>query len=247
MDFKGILIIAVIAFVIMSLGGGIFYLIWIMTRAKKMTWNAWVYQLGDGIVPLKKEVDGKVQALYKLSDLKPYTTDVVEKVDKKSGATHYWMNRLKKAVPVVTADCVEVWGDKKKWVRILLEGDTCTLLKSAYDRKYAEQIFRPMPHERINMIKTEMDERNERIHNTKDILAQITPFITIGISLLALVVCVYFVTQASIRIAELTFDASELMEGAIGDFNRVYMEVNGIMPDFLNRTLVKGEVPVLNP
>lgn len=118
MDTTFVIIIAVVCFVVLAVGGGLGYFFWIATRPKKMAWKAYIYQLGDGVITEQVKKGQKDAITYKLSDLKPYTTDIVEKIDKKSGATHYWLQKMKKATPVVTADCVEVWGDKDKWVRL---------------------------------------------------------------------------------------------------------------------------------
>ena len=134
MDVMMIVIIVLVGFVILVIGGGIFYFIWIASRPKKMTWNAMVYQLGDGEV--RHDEKGNKINKYILGELKPYAEDIIEKVDKKNGATHYWLQRMKKAVPVVTADCVEVWAPNKKFVKVLLEEDTCTLIKSGYDKRW---------------------------------------------------------------------------------------------------------------
>jgi len=235
--------VIVAVFVILAIGGGMGYFFWISTRVKKMTWKARVYQLGEGVIPIPK--GSKLS--YKLSDLKPYATDVVEKVDKRSGATHYWLQKLKKAVPVVTADCVEVWGQNEKWVKILLEGDTTTLLKSGYDRSTGQEIFRPMPHDRINMIKTEIEERKERIENTKDILAQITPFVVVGIAMLGLVAIVYFQVQGAIKVAELNQESANGLRVELGEFRRDMLEAQGCFLGEDEDKIQKEEPPVLPP
>lgn len=234
------LIVGVIAAlcVVLVIGGGFMYFFWISTRPKKMTWKARIYQLSDGVIMPEKDGFGKYINDIELNGLEPYATDVVEKIDKKSGATHYWLQKMKKAVPVVTADCVEVWGQKEKWVRVLLHGDTTTLLKSGYDKKTGQQIFRPMPHDRINMIKTETEERKARIENTKDILAQITPFIVVGIAMMGLVAIVYFQVQGAIKVGELNAESAEGLQAELGQFRRDMMAtrgciIGGDMPEIL--------------
>lgn len=201
MDVGMIVTIIIVVLVVLVLGGGFMVLLFMNGKPKKQVWRAKVYQLGDGIIKLDRR-QGKNRVTYRLSDLKPYTIDQVIKIDKKDGATHYWLTKLKKPVPVVTADCVEVFGQKEKEVKVLLEEDSCTLLKMGYDRTIGNMIFRPMDHDRINMIKTELSERNARIENTKDVLAAITPFIVAGIAMIGLVVIAYFNAQGGIKIAE---------------------------------------------
>lgn len=232
-----------VLFVILFLGGGLGYIIWLGTRPKKMTWNAKVYQLGDGIRPpiLNK---GKVVANQRLADLKSYTEDVIEKIDKKDGSTNYWLQKMKKAVPVVTADCVELWGEKK-WVSVLLEGDTCTLLKRGYDKRIGQMIFTPLSHDRLNMIKTETEERTARIENTKDILAQIAPFIVIAIAMLGLVTIVYFEVQGSIRIAEINEQGAESISGSTTALAKALMQSAGCITDLTPE--IKEEQPPTIP
>lgn len=227
MELQMVVIIVVVIFVILAIGGGGMWWFWIASRPKKMTWKAYVYQVGEGVIKKRaKGKDGKPgQVEYHISDLKPYTTDLVIKQDKKDGSTTFWLQKLKKAVPPVTADCVEVWGvgNVEKFVRVVLDGGTCTLLKAGYDRKIAMQLFRPMPHDRISMIKTEISERKARIEDTRDILAQITPFVVAGISVLGLVVIAYFLVQGQVKIAEINERSMNLATAKQGEIAEMYI------------------------
>lgn len=227
--------------VVLGIGGGIGYWIYIASRPKKMTWDAHVYQLGDGVVSPPKDSDGKIIADYRLSDLRPYAIDVAEKIDKKDGSTRYWLQKLKKAIPVVTADCVEKWGEKK-WVRVLLEEDTCTLIKAGYDRKTGAQIFRPLPHDRITMINTEYDERKTRIEAAGDILSKITPWIVAGIAILGLVMMTYFQVQGMVKISENNLEAAKIISTKINALNG-----GEPLPDQENPKIIKEEVPTIPP
>lgn len=238
------LLLGIVLFIVLAIGGGVGYFIWISSRPKKMTWKAKVYQLGEGIMPPIKE-KGIVVANLRLADLIPYTQDVVEKIDKKDGSTNYWLQKMKKAVPVVTADCVEVWGQNNKWVSILLEGDTCTLLKKGYDKRTGQIIFTPLSHDRLNMIKTETEERCARIENTKDILAQITPFIVVAIAMLGLVTIVYFQVQGVIKTAEIQENGANLIAGATNNLANSLMQSSGCIVDLLPE--VKEEKPPTIP
>ena len=238
------LLLGVVLFIVLAIGGGVGYFIWIGSRPKKMTWKAKVYQLGDGIMPpiMNK---GKVVANQRLANLISYTEDVVEKIDKKDGSTNYWLQKMKKAVPVITADCVEVWGQNNKWVSILLEGDTCTLLKRGYDKKIGQVIFTPMSHDRLNMIKTETEERTARIENTKDILAQITPFIVVAIAMLGLVTIVYFEVQGAMKIAEINEKGAKTISQSTNNLAAALMQSTGCMVDLMPK--VKQEEPPTIP
>lgn len=246
MDIMIIVIVAIIGFVILAIGGGVGWWIYIASRPKKMTWEAWVYQVGDGIIDYR-QIKGKADIHYKLSDLKPFTKDIIEKIDKKSGATYYWLQKLKKPAPTVTADCVEVWTQNKKIVRVLLDGDTCTLLKVGYDRKIASILFRPMPHDRINMIKTELSERKDRIENTKDVLMAITPFVVIGISILGLVVIAYFQAQAAIKIGEMNVKMTEDTAAAQAQLAEIYTRAGLLEPPEEDTEIKKEDPPEIPP
>ena len=239
MDATNMLIIAAIGFVILALGLGGGYWFYIATRTKKMTWSAMVYQVGDGEIECLDK--------YVLDPLVPYTEDIIEKVDKKNGATHYWLQKMKKATPVVTADCVEKWNNKKM-VRVLLQGDTCTLLKSGYDSQIGTIIFRPMPHDRINMIKTEQAERKERIQDKKDILAAIAPFVTIGITMIALIIGVYIIVQGALESADNNRMASEEIGKSINGLSNAMLTIYGYDTQNLNNTdareVKKESIPI---
>jgi len=230
MELGMILIVGGIVFIMLAIGGGIGFWLWLATRTKKMIWKARVYQ----------KADGEIQYLdqYMLHDLKPYTIDIIEKIDKKNGATHYWMQKMKKAVPVVTADCVEVWGEGKsnKEVRVLLDGDTCTLLKSGYDEKIGAMIFKPIPHDRINMIKTEQSERKERIQDKKDILASIAPFVTTGIWVIGLVIVTYIIIQGALKSAEANQLGSFEVSKSVNQLSNAMLTIYGYDPQSLNST-----------
>lgn len=219
--------VIVVGFIVLAIGGGIGYWIWLATRSKKMTWRAYVYQMGDGEIKYENKI---------LNELKPYTEDIIEKIDKKDGATHYWLQKMKKAVPVVTADCVEVWGQNKKYVKVLLQEDTCTLLKSGYDHTIGAKLFRPMPHDRINMIKTELAERKERIQDKKDILSAIMPYVTIGITLVALVVAIYIIVQGAVEASKNNFEGSQEIADALSGLTGGLYNIYGIEPQNLNNT-----------
>jgi len=239
MEIITIVIIVIIGFVILAFGIGGGYWIYLATRTKKMTWKAKVYQLGDGEI----SHGGMI-----LKELKPYTEDIIEKVDKKNGATHFWLQKLKKATPVVTADCVEVWSSNNKIVKVLLEEDTCTLLKDGYDKEIGGKIFRPMPHDRINMIKTEQAERKERIQDKKDILAAILPYVTVGIIAVALIIGIYVIVQGAVESSKNNLEGSIEIGNSVNSLSNAMLQIYGYSPQDLNNTdtreITKEDVPL---
>lgn len=212
--------------IVMGLGGGFFFFLWIVTRPKKMTWIAEVFQLTDGVQPLMRDKRKNIISDIRLSDLRPYTLDVLERVEKARGVVIYWLQKLKKVAPPVTANVVEYWGAKNKRIKVLLDGETVTLLKSGYDRKSGSVIFRPLPADRINLIKSEMAERTERIKEKKDILQSITPWVVTGVCMLSLVVISYFIGQAWI-------ESSDANERAANDMSEAQVRAAEIMASAL--------------
>ena len=239
-----IIIISVIMALVLIIGGGIGYWIWLGTRPKKLIWRAKVYQLGEGIMP-PIEKNGKVIADYKLTDLREYASDIVEQIITKGGGTRYWLRTLKKSVPVVTADCVEKWG-KDKFVSVLLHGDTCTLLKCGYDKKTAHKIFIPMDADRINMIKTESEERKARVETNKDILSAIAPFIITGLWIMGLVAITYIVASSMIEIGKQNNEAAIEMGNKIEAIKQLVVCDTNILLD-KNNQVVKEDPPELPP
>jgi len=196
-----IISIIVVTLIVCGIGGAGMYFLWLKTRPKKITWNAKVYQLGEGVKPPVIDSKGKVLSDLQLKDLRPYTTDVVEKIEKEPGITVYRLLKLNKTVPAVTNDCVDYWGENRKEVNVLIDGETCTLLKKGYDSK-AGVIFNPLPYSRINMIKGEMAIRKDRLRKEKDILQAITPWIVAGICMMGLVAIIYIGVNGFITMSE---------------------------------------------
>lgn len=204
-----ILGVVIATFIVIMVGGGGFYLLWLMTRPKKMVWNAEVYQLAEGVKPPIRDRTGKVISNYLLSDIRPYTKDKIEKIDKQPGITIYRLIKLNKTVPAVTNDAVDYWGEKDKRVKVLIHEDSCTILTKGYDRRTGTLVFRPLPHDRINMIKGEMAIRKERLRKEKDILQAITPWIVAGICMLGLVAISYFLGDAYVEINDKMIESQE--------------------------------------
>jgi len=203
----GLILNAVIATIVVTfLGGGVAYLVWVKTRPKKETWTAKVYRLGDGIRDPEIK-DGRVISDLKLQDLQPYALDVLEKVEKAPGITVFKLQKLNKATPAVEGDVVDYWGEGKKEVSVLIHKGQCTLLRRGYDQKTGEIIFDPLPHSRINLIKSEMAIRKDRLQKEKDIMQAITPWIVAGICMLGLVAIAYTMISGFVEIADKSSEA----------------------------------------
>lgn len=225
---------------ILCIGGGGGFLLWLITRPKKMTWLARVYQLGEGIKPPVKNEKGEIISNLKLCDLKPYCRDVIEKLERAKGITIYRLQMLNKVTPAVTQDCVDYWGPKDKEVMVLVEGDTCTILKKGFDKE-AGIIFSPMPHDRSNMIREEMAIADERIKKPMDILQAITPWIVTGICIIGLVAIAYFEGQAWIESSKNIKEGQIIAGDKMVEAAKIYSNALGHPVDLQND--IKQEAP----
>ncbi|KKN58801.1 hypothetical protein LCGC14_0548070 [marine sediment metagenome] len=198
----GLIGIIVITAIVAIVGGGGGYLFWVLTRPLKNTWKAKVYQLGKGIREPLKDKKGDIISNLKIQDLIPYSRDILEKVDKEHGTTFYQLQKLKKTTPAPEDGTVDYWGKKFKEVSVLYHKDGCTLLKKGYDKSTGEIIFDPLPHSRVNIIKGEMGLRKNRLHEKKDILEAISPWIIAGIVIMGLIAISYLQGEAYIKVSE---------------------------------------------
>ena len=198
-------------------GGGIAYLIYVQTRPKKEVWKAKVYQLGEGVTPPKTDKDGNILSDISLKDLIPYARDKLEKVEKAHGVIIYRLQKLNKATPAVESGVVDYWGKDYKEVNVLLHKGGCTLLKKGYDFVGGGLIFNPLSHSRINLIKSEMAIRKDRLQKEKDILQAITPWVVAGIMALALVAIAYVMISGFVKI-------SDNLESSVEKYNELIVK-----------------------
>ncbi len=214
----GVLGIIVIVSIVTIVGGGGGYIIWLITRPKKQTWIAKVYQLGKGVREPEIDKKGNITSNLKLQDLIPYSMDILEKVDKEYGSTNYELQKLKKTTPAPEDGTIEFWGKGKKEITVLYHKDGCTLLRKGYDKPTGEIIFDPLPHSRVNIIKGEMGMRKHRLHEKKDILEAISPWIVAGILMMGLLGIAYIEVEGMVKV-------SENLKDVIAESNEKYDEL----------------------
>ena len=236
----GLILNVVIATIIVSgLGGGAFYLLWLKTRPKKETWTAKIYRLGEGIRDPEVK-DGKVISELRLQDLQPYALDTLEKVEKAPGITIFKLQKLHKTTPAVEGDVVDYWGEGKKEVNVLIHKGQCTLLRRGYHKESGELIFNPLPHSRINLIKSEMAIRKDRLQKEKDIMQAITPWIVTGICMLGLVAIAYTMVSGFVEM-------SEHFENAVLDSDKTLLTIESMKIGRLPEQHDLGQQPVQEP
>jgi len=216
----GLVTIILITAVVTIVGGGLGYFLFMRTSKKKIAWTAFCYQLGEGVRDAKVDArSGLPLSDLKLQDLRPYMKDVLVRIDKEHARTVHKLERLNMTTNAVNADMVDVWSSQDKFVHVLVHGDTATVLKKGYDKKTGNAVFQPMPRERMDLIKSEILIKKDRLKREKDILQAITPWIVAGICILGLVTITYFITNSHLKAADIqsaanTYSADQSVKAA---------------------------------
>jgi hypothetical protein len=213
-----------------------------MFKPKIMAWNVDVYQIAEGIQPPDKDKDGNYISDLRLSDLRPYTKDVLQRIERDRGIVVYMLKKLRKVTPPVNANVVEYWGEKDKRIKVLLDGETATLLRAGYDRKTAKYVFKPLSADRVNLIKGEINDRNERIKEKKTLAQQIIPAVITGMVIVGAMLSIYFVADGYVKVSDNLIRASEinakamsesanlLITAGCGSVEKLYPDINKEMP-----------------
>lgn len=232
--------LALTLFLVLVIGSGVGYFFWLLTRPKKMTWIAYIYQLGEGIKSKEVDLQGDDVTNIKLKDLKPYIKDVLERIEPEPGYTIYRLRRLNKTCPAPSGDTIENWGDKQRHVNVLLHKDGCTLLKKGYDMA-GDQIFHPLSYETTNMIQHEVILKKSRLIKERDILQSITPWIVTAISIIGLIAVSYLLTQSWLEINQQVTEAQKYQADTYYAAAMVYADVLGEM-NMENRVNLSGRI-----
>lgn len=200
-----ILYVFIIVFFVTIVGGSVGYFIWVKTRPKKETWNAIIYEASEGT---------RQEGTIEYNDLIPYGKDIIEKIEHPEGGTIYKLKKINKPLPGVDGNIVEYWGPGLKNVYILKQNDTYTTLKRGFDGKKG-LIYQPMPHSKVNLIKSEIILRKTRIRKEKDILEAIAPWIIFGIGMMAMIGMIYISIEGFVRISANLNEAAASNAGTI--------------------------------
>jgi len=242
----GYLMIVFLTVLVTVVGGGGFYLLRLMFKPKIMAWNAEVFQLAEGIQPPDKDKDGNYISDLRLSDLRPYTKDVLQRIERDKGIVVYLLKKLRKATPPVNSNVVEYWGAKDKRVKVLLDGETCTLLRSGYDRKTSKYVFKPLPADRVNLIKGEINDRNERIKEKKTLAQQIIPAVITGMIIVGAMLSIYLVADGYVKVSDNLVRASEINAEAMKDSATMLVEAGCGSVEKLYPDIAKEIPPEVN-
>jgi hypothetical protein len=228
MNLIAIIVGTVIASLFITAG---IWITWVRTRPKKETWNAAIYQLTNSTRESVVTKEGKILNKAVLKDLKPYHQDVLEKSLEKDGRVIYRLQKLNIATGAVTSDVVEYWGKGDNRVNIVLIDGQPFFLQKGYDKATGDYVVQPMPVSRTNMIESNLIIKKDRYRKNKDILEAITPWITIGLSMMGLVFAIFVLVQGLIEISEnLESMADKFVHGEI----RIEEIRQGINPNPVN-------------
>lgn len=199
-----VLLIIGITFITLVIGGGLAYLLYIQSRPKKEIWNARIYKVGRGEIHKASRLKAK--------DLVPFGKDLLEKVEKDNGMIIYRLQKLNKTTPAVQADLEERWGEKNKYVDVLYDGVSCTLLRKTFED--SEKVFEPVDYATMNMIQHELTVKKDRLKKEKDVLTAITPWVIAGICMMGLVGLTYFNIQGFVQVGNQLNEMSRTISSA---------------------------------
>jgi len=219
------LLIIGITIIVSIIGGGLAYIVYIKTRPPILTWNAKVYQLGGGIRDTIIDKDGNIiKTNLQLKDLRPYTTDILQRIEKEAGRIVYKLKKLNLTTNAVTADMVEVWNKNIKEIDVLVVGSTATVLSKGYDNITGSKIFQPKRRETIELAKSEIIIQKNRLNKEKDILQAITPWIIAGMAFLSLIALFYIGSEAYMKSAETIKETQKYHDDQMVESAKIYKQ-----------------------
>jgi len=200
------------------------YLVWLKTRPKKKAYNARIYTLTEGRSLKKLKNGGKIR----LNELIPYGHDTIEVLNQK-GISITRLKGLKKVINSVPPGSVEKWGKDERIVNLVYHLGEVYIMKKRFDLDNNLMIFDPLPQSRVNMIKTEITLRQNRLKDEKDLLAAVTPWIVAGIIMVGLVACAWIMTEGYLKISESNANAAaenrKTIEVAAGITQEIYSNI----------------------
>ena len=172
-------------------------------------------------------------------DLKLHSVDKLRKVELK-GSVIYSLVSLGKTTPAVTNDCEETIAyDGKnplKRVRVLLEGDSCTLLEMSYVDDLV--VFQPIAYDKNNQIQNDIQLHESRHQKKESFWNQIAPFLNIMIVCLMVIICTMLIgnTQAKISVENTAqLDINSFTQQVVSENIAIAnLIANGFSPEDLN-------------
>jgi len=188
--------LAVIIIGVVGAGLVLFLYNLLVVKTKKVTgeWVAEVYTSSSAV----KDVDKM-----SVNDLKLHSIDKLRKVELK-GSVIYSLVSLGKTTPAVTEDVEETTGyDGKKplkRVRVLLQGDSCTLLSVGLHGNLV--VFSPISYDKNNQIQNDILLHESRHRNKESFWNQIAPFLNILVVSLMVIIATMLIGNTQAQISE---------------------------------------------
>lgn len=215
--------------VVTGIGAGGFYWFYLATRQKKVTYIARIWEVSGELKPLRNK-EGKIVDELPLKVMKPYDMDVIEKVDLEYKHTVYRLIKHNRPVPEVKAEHIQHWGKDKRVVNVLKDGDNFTLLRQGVRRLDKgmgkdELVFQPIDYDLSNMLLNQYAIKMDRRRKEKDALVAITPWIVVGVCMMAVVMSSYFLAQGWIKSAEHQENAAKINSESSETISRNLVQV----------------------
>jgi hypothetical protein len=185
LNFSGILISSIILVV----AGGLGYLMWhFFMKPHRLTWPAIVYMKSEA--KLKTEyVDqstSKDAVINDLNRLVPFYKDKVVYDGEK-----FFLAKLGYVLPGVEIDAINDWRHFHhklgRFLEVLKDQDSCTLMKSGYDANIGMKIYRPMPFANSVSLMGNLELRLRRRMEKQSLLQQIFTWILIVVLIIAII------------------------------------------------------------
>lgn len=210
----------------------------LVVKTKKVTgeWVAEIYTRSNS-----KKTVGQLS----MSDLRFYGFDKLRKTELKNSVL-YMLVSLGKTTPAVTNDVEELIGNDgktpKKRVKVLLEGDSCTLLQQGYVENTV--VFNPISYDKNNQIQNDIIVHEARHSKKESFWNQIAPFLNIMVICLMIIICTMLIGNTQAKISQENTDQlaiqSQMQETVSENIAISNLIANGFTTTDLN--ILKNEI-----
>lgn len=239
----GLIAFIVTIVIALGIGGAGFAYLFYFSRKKKIIFHARCYHVTDAKKLPKYDKHGKIISKIDLHEMKPYTMDILEIIDKAHGVTIYKLRRLGYTTNEVKAEHIETWG-KEQYVDVLVSGKTASLIDKGYDVNTGEKIYTPMPREDIDLITSELLTRKDRHKKEeKSVLQAITPWIIMGIVALMTVGLANVIGSAWLDVAEINKESNKMQSDANKKISENMKSAMEILAGYTMDQRNQGKIP----
>lgn len=234
-----------ITLAVLAVGGSAGYILWIKMRPKKETWVAEVWEASDTIQRYPRNKEGEIISKMKLRDMRFLGFDTYEKVIKKQQEVYRLQKIKKSAGPVLSGTTYRRGG--KTFVRIIKIGETYTTFKAGYSEDIGKAIIKPMPYSRMNLIETNIIEKESRQKEKKSTLEALTPWVVTGMLAFSIVAIAYFTGGAFIKISQSQAKTMREVSDSLGNYTTQLANVQAVNIELLRLQQKKDMQEGLGP